>query len=117
MLEILKNYLLSFLLILKKLYIFYIILSIFFDFQSSLKKSKFGFFIYLHFFIGYDIINTINESGGFFMSEKKNLEIVSGDTSNLNISPVQSHLNGAKPKSAKEKPKSIVIPKEKKEEK
>lgn len=47
------------------------------------------------------------------MSEKKNLEIISGDTSTLNISPVQNHFNAAKPKSAKEKPTGIVIPKEK----
>lgn len=51
------------------------------------------------------------------MSERKNLEIVSGDTSNLNISPVHNHLNAGKPKSVKEKPTDIVIPKEKKEEK
>ncbi len=46
------------------------------------------------------------------MSEKKNLEIVSGDTSDLNISPVYNHLNAAKPKCTK-KPTDIVIPKEK----
>lgn len=50
------------------------------------------------------------------MSEKKNLEIVSGDPSNLNISSVHNHLNAAKPKSDKEKPTSIIIPKEKKKE-
>ncbi len=48
------------------------------------------------------------------MEKKKNLEVVSGDGSGLNISPVYEHLNVAKPKSAKEKPKHIVIPKEKK---
>lgn len=46
------------------------------------------------------------------MEEKKKLEVVSGDGSSLNISPVYEHLNVAKPKSAKEKPTSIVIPKE-----
>ncbi len=46
------------------------------------------------------------------MEEKKNLEVVSGDGSNLDISPVYDHLNVAKPKSAKEKPTGIVIPKE-----
>lgn len=46
------------------------------------------------------------------MGEKKNLEVVSGDGSDLNISPVYDHLNAAKPKSAKEKPTCIVIPKE-----
>lgn len=46
------------------------------------------------------------------MGEKKNLEVVSGDGKSLNISPVYDHLNIAKPKSAKEKPTGIVIPKE-----
>lgn len=45
------------------------------------------------------------------MEEKKDLEIVSGDGSNLDISPVYEHLNAVKPKSTKEKPKNIVIPK------
>lgn len=45
------------------------------------------------------------------MEEKKNLEVVSGDGSNLNISQVYDHLNAARPKSAKEKPTGIVIPK------
>lgn len=51
------------------------------------------------------------------MEEKKNLEVVSGDGANLDISPVYEHLKVAKPKSAKEKPTDIVIPKEKKENK
>ena len=46
------------------------------------------------------------------MEEKKNLEVVSGDGSNLDISRVYDHLNVAKPKSAKEKPTCIVVPKE-----
>ena len=46
------------------------------------------------------------------MGERKNLEIISGDPSDLDISPVYNHLNGTKPKSAKEKPTGIVIPKE-----
>lgn len=46
------------------------------------------------------------------MEEKKNLEVVSGDGSDLDISPVYDHLNVAKPKSAKEKPTCIVVPKE-----
>lgn len=48
------------------------------------------------------------------MDKKKNLEVVSGDGSDLDISPVYEHLKVAKPKSAKEKPTSIVIPKQKK---
>ena len=55
------------------------------------------------------------------MSEdKKNLEVVSGDGSNLDISPVYEHLNAGRPKTNDKKPKNIVIPKEsnhKKEEK
>lgn len=47
-------------------------------------------------------------------NKKKDLEIVSGDDSNLNISPVYGHLNTAKPKS--KKPKNIVVPKEKSDE-
>lgn len=46
------------------------------------------------------------------MEEKKNLEVVSGNGKDLNISPVYDHLNVAKPKSTKEKPTSIIIPKE-----
>ena len=51
------------------------------------------------------------------MGEKKNLEIVSGDPSDLDISPVYNQLNAAKPKSVKEKPTAIVIPKETKKTK
>ena len=46
------------------------------------------------------------------MDEKKNLEVVSGDGSELNISTVHEHINIAKPKSASKKPTHIVIPKE-----
>lgn len=52
------------------------------------------------------------------MSEnKKNIEIVDGDGSNLNISHVYDHLNPGKPKCTEEKPKNIVIPKSAKESK
>lgn len=45
------------------------------------------------------------------MSEnKKELEIVSGDGSNLDISHVYDHLNTSKPKCNDKKPKNIVIP-------
>lgn len=47
------------------------------------------------------------------MEEKKDLEVVNGDGSNLDISPVYDHLNVVKPKSMKEKPKNVVVPKEK----
>ena len=42
--------------------------------------------------------------------EKKELEIVSGDGSNLDIPPVYEHLNSAEPRP--KKPTNIVIPKE-----
>lgn len=44
--------------------------------------------------------------------EKKKIEIVDGDGSNLNISSVYDHLNSGKPKSSDNKPKNIVIPEE-----
>ena len=47
------------------------------------------------------------------MEEKKSIEVVSGDGSNLDISPVYDHLNASTPKSSEEKPKNIVIPEEK----
>lgn len=51
------------------------------------------------------------------MEEKKNIEVVSGDGSNLEISPVYDHLNVSTPKSAEKKPKYVVIPEEKKKKK
>ena len=46
------------------------------------------------------------------MSEnKKNIEIVDGDGSNLNISHVYDHLNSGKPKCNDKKPKNVIIPK------
>ncbi len=47
--------------------------------------------------------------------DKKKLEIVSGDGEDLDISPVYSHLNTAKPKCGNT-PKNIVIPKSKDED-
>lgn len=49
------------------------------------------------------------------MEEKKEIKVVTGDTSNLDISPVYEHLNVAKPQSSSKKPRNIVIPKAKKE--
>jgi len=51
------------------------------------------------------------------MEDNKNLEVISGDGSNLEISPVYEHLNAGTPKSSKQKPKNIVVPKEKKKDK
>lgn len=42
--------------------------------------------------------------------EKKQIEIVNGDGSNLEISHVYDHLNSGKPKCNDKKPKNIVIP-------
>ena len=44
----------------------------------------------------------------------KEIEIVTGDGENLNISPVYKHLDIQKPKEKDEKKKDIIIPKEKK---
>lgn len=46
------------------------------------------------------------------MEEKKDIEVVSGDGSNLEISPVYDHLNAGKPTSSNKKPTNIVVPKE-----
>lgn len=46
---------------------------------------------------------------------KKEIEVVSGDGSNLDISPVYEHIEAAKPKNNK-KPKNIIIPGKKKED-
>ena len=49
--------------------------------------------------------------------DKKEIEIVSGDGSTLDISPVYEHIDAAKPKNKDKKPTNIVIPGQKKEEK
>lgn len=46
------------------------------------------------------------------MEDKKNIEVVSGDGSNLNISPAYDDINDVTPTSADNKPTHIVIPKE-----
>ena len=56
------------------------------------------------------------------MEEKKNskndnLEIVSGDGKDLNISPVENHIKLDRPNKPKDKDKQIVIPKVKKDKK
>ena len=48
---------------------------------------------------------------------KREIEIVTGDGSNLDISGVYDHLNSGKPKCNDEKPKNVVIPKSNKEHK
>lgn len=48
---------------------------------------------------------------------KKEIEVVSGDGSNLEISPVYEYINAAKPKSKDDKPKNIIIPGQKKDDK
>lgn len=50
--------------------------------------------------------------------EKKEIEVISGDGSNLDISPVRDHLNAIRPKSKDEKDsQNIVIPEVKEPEK
>ena len=52
------------------------------------------------------------------MSEdKKDIEIVNGDGSNLDISHVYDHIDAAKPKINEKKPKNIIVPAEKKADK
>lgn len=46
------------------------------------------------------------------MEKDKKIEIVTGDSSNLKISPVHKHLNVGKPKSISNRPKNIIVPKE-----
>lgn len=48
--------------------------------------------------------------------DKKEIEIVSGDGSNLDISPVYEHIDAAKPKNKDKKPQNIIIPGQKKED-
>ena len=52
------------------------------------------------------------------MSEQENankeIEVVKGDGSELEFSPVYEHLNAAKPKTKDEKKKNIIIPEVKK---
>ncbi|MBQ2836010.1 MAG: hypothetical protein IJE68_04180 [Clostridia bacterium] len=48
--------------------------------------------------------------------DKKEIEVVSGDGSNLDISPVYEHIDAAKPKNKDKKPQNIVIPGQKKED-
>lgn len=42
---------------------------------------------------------------------KKDIEIVNGDGSNLDISHVYDHLNSSKPKCNDKKPKNVIVPK------
>ena len=48
--------------------------------------------------------------------DKKELEVVAGDASNLDVSPVFNHLNAVKPKTKdkEEKKEKIIIPEVKK---
>lgn len=50
-------------------------------------------------------------------SPKKNIEIVSGDGKELNISPVYEHLPSVKPKVKNDKKKNIIIPEARKNNK
>lgn len=47
---------------------------------------------------------------------KKEIEVVNGDGSNLDISPVYEHIEAVKPKHREKKPKDIVVPGQKKED-
>ena len=51
------------------------------------------------------------------MSEDKKIEVVTGDGSNLDISPAYDHLNDVTPEPSSKKPKNIVVPKAMKDKK
>ncbi len=42
----------------------------------------------------------------------KKIEIISGDGSNLDISPAYDHINDTTPQPSSKKPKNIIIPKD-----
>ena len=46
--------------------------------------------------------------------QKKGIKVISGDGSNLDISPVYEHIDAAKQKINEKKPKNIIVPAEKK---
>lgn len=46
------------------------------------------------------------------MENKKEIQIINGDGSNLDISAVSDHINATTPKSHDDSPKNIVIPTE-----
>ena len=46
------------------------------------------------------------------MENKKEIEVINGNGSNLDISVVSDHLNATTPKSHDDNPKNIVIPTE-----
>ena len=48
---------------------------------------------------------------------KKQIEVINGDGSNLEISPVYEHINSVKPKNRDKKPKNIIVPGQKNEKK
>ena len=50
------------------------------------------------------------------LEERKELEVVSGDGSNLDISPVYEDIKTTRPKPKDSNPKNIIIPKEHKKE-
>ena len=48
------------------------------------------------------------------MEDKKEINVISGDGSNIEISPVYEHIKGQKPKTTNQKPNDIIVPKEQK---
>ena len=47
---------------------------------------------------------------------KKEIEVINGDGSDLDISPVYEHIDAGKPKNKDNKPKNIIVPGQKKED-
>lgn len=46
---------------------------------------------------------------------KKEIEVINGDGSDLDISPVYEHIEAGKPKNKDNKPQNVIIPGQKKE--
>lgn len=47
---------------------------------------------------------------------KKEIEVINGDSSDLDISPVYNHINATRPKNKDKKPQNIIIPGQKKKD-
>ena len=59
----------------------------------------------------YYIINIVEVQIYEWRKEKKEIKIVDGDGTDLDISPVYEDINDLRPKPKDDKPKNIVIPK------
>ena len=83
-------------------------------FSKSVPKYNFAYFLEISFILCYYISSLLIEV--FMMSDdnKKDIEIVSGNGENLDISPVYDNLDIAKPDEDSTPKKNIIIPEVKK---